>query len=81
MKLSNMGNVNMLLDQRRKLLDQLDAVQKSENRDGSLGVTIRGTYQDWELVRRVKPVVIDALYESIDKIDEQLRKLGMEIDE
>jgi hypothetical protein len=80
MKLSDYRKVAALLTQRESLWADHIKVNNSANDNGALGVTIQGRYQQWDILEPVKPVVLAVLEKRIALIDEQLTKLGVEID-
>ncbi|WP_028165477.1 hypothetical protein [Bradyrhizobium elkanii] len=77
MKLSQAYDFERLLKQR----DELCGARRIADHGDGLGVTIRGTYQDAEMVAAVKAAVVAELNRRIAAIDAQLIAMGIEIDE
>ncbi|WP_047308795.1 hypothetical protein [Rhodopseudomonas palustris] len=77
MKLSQACTFERLMKQRDELVRSRCIADNGEG----LGVTIRGTYQDNEMVAAVKTAVAAELDRRIALIDSQLVEMGVEIDE
>jgi len=76
MKLSQAYDLDRLTKKRNELKDARRVADSGEG----LGVTIRGTYQDKEMLAAVKAAVVAEFDRRIDKIDSELIEMGVEID-
>jgi hypothetical protein len=75
-KIENYEKVKQLQDERTRLQVRRIVVINAEPND--LGVTIRGKYQDDEIVEACRPVVIAQLESQIAGIENKMRELGVQ---
>jgi methyl coenzyme M reductase subunit C len=75
MKLDDIWRASALAERRAKLVD---ARKVAETGDG-LGITIRGTYQDGQMIAAVKGAVAAEFERRISAIDAELTSLGVEL--
>lgn len=68
-----------LLDERHRELNRLSIARTPEGvGELTLGITLGGKYQKADFVDQVRPVICNLIISSIDRIDAQLRELGVE---
>lgn len=77
MKLSQAYDFERHLKQR----DELKRARSIAEHGEGLGVTIRGSYQDAEMIAAVKAAVVAEFDRRIAVIDAELTAMGVEIDE
>lgn len=75
MKLNDIQQAKMLDDQRREPAFNITLV-----RGNGLGVTIQGSYQDDEILDAVREHVVAVLESRIDRIDDDLRAIGVDVE-
>ncbi|KRR21696.1 hypothetical protein [Bradyrhizobium retamae] len=77
MKISQAYDFERLL----KARDELKAAHRVASHGEGLGITIRGSYQDKEMIEAVKAAVVAEFDRRIAAVDAKLIALGVEIDE
>ena len=81
MNIDDVENAQMLIRERRELLQTLNAIETAQrNGTGWLGVTFEGRYQDESILSIVRPVVASHLRDKIERIESQLKRIGVTID-
>ncbi|MPS30544.1 MAG: hypothetical protein E2576_14530 [Alcaligenaceae bacterium] len=75
MKLNDIQQAKLLDDQRRELAFKITLV-----RGNGLGITIQGNYQDDEILDAVREHVVAVLESRIDRIDDDLRAIGVDVE-
>lgn len=78
MKRSNFYDVQCLMDDRNELIKKLDYAMGGNYANSGLGITIRGQYQDDDMINACRPAVTKELKRRIQLIDEQLTALGVD---
>jgi len=79
MKLSDFSMVAGLMNSLSTLRSERATVA-FHNDHGALGVTIRGQYQNSDVVEAVRPTVLKIIDQRIADVESRLHALGVEID-
>lgn len=82
MKLGDRYKVDGLASRRIALIDAVEILAKPVAEQGSgFGITIRGTYQSQPLLEACRPAVLAVFRAELLAIEEELRQLGVEVED
>ena len=81
MKLSKFHDVHQLMITRQDLRSKIDYAMEGTYDNSGLGITIRGQYQNDEMINACRQAVVAELEKRLRAVDRELTLLGVIVEE